>query len=148
MAASSSEPTTKPLDWIGLINESVHSSDDIDIGDIFAVNKDFIVVVRGFVNVHYYYIPISKVEVWDSYVLWLKITENEVKAKYERDMIPDPARYYIKDYPYYTTAYYPPLTTIPARYQRPPYPSPATSPEVPRKYKCDICDTYLIQKMN
>ena len=55
--------------------------------------------------------------------------------------LPDPARYYIKDYPYYTTAYYPPLTTIPARYQRPLYPSPATSPEVPRKYKCDICDT-------
>jgi hypothetical protein len=48
--------------WIDLINESVHSSDDIDIGDIDAVSRDFIAVKRGFVNVHYYYIPFSKVE--------------------------------------------------------------------------------------
>jgi hypothetical protein len=34
-----SEPTIKPK-WIELINESVHTSDDIDIGDIDAVNKD------------------------------------------------------------------------------------------------------------
>jgi hypothetical protein len=48
--------------WIDLINESVHTSDDIDIGDIDAVSSDFIVVKRGFVNVHYYYIPFSKLE--------------------------------------------------------------------------------------
>jgi len=32
--------------WIDLINESVHTSDDIDIGDIDAVSRDFIVVKR------------------------------------------------------------------------------------------------------
>jgi hypothetical protein len=71
--------------WIGLIDESVHISDDIDIGDIDAVSRDFIVVKRGFVNVHYYYIPISKVEGWDGHVLWLKITEGEVIRNYESD---------------------------------------------------------------
>ena len=30
--------------WIYLIDESVHTSDDIDIGDIEAVNNNFIVV--------------------------------------------------------------------------------------------------------
>ncbi len=34
--------------WTGLINESVHTSDDKDIGDIEAVNRDFVVVKRGF----------------------------------------------------------------------------------------------------
>ena len=48
--------------WIGLIDESVHTFDDVDIGDIEAVSRDFVVVKRGFVNVHYYYIPINKVE--------------------------------------------------------------------------------------
>jgi hypothetical protein len=46
------------------INESVHTNDyndDIDMSDIMAVSRDFVVVKRGFVNVHYYYIPISKV---------------------------------------------------------------------------------------
>jgi putative aminopeptidase FrvX len=39
--------------WIDLLNESVHTSDDIDIGDIIAVSRDLVVVKRGFVNVQY-----------------------------------------------------------------------------------------------
>jgi hypothetical protein len=88
-----------------LINESVQVSDDIDIGDIMAVSRDFVVVKRAFVNVHYYYIPINKVEGWDGQVLWIKVAESEVKGNYERDKLPDPFRYYIKDYPYYITTY-------------------------------------------
>jgi hypothetical protein len=83
--------------WVDLINESVHTSDDIDIGDIDAVSRDFVVVVRGFMNIHYYYIPISKVEGWDGNVLWLKITEDEAKRNYERNVVPDPSRYFVKD---------------------------------------------------
>ena len=139
--------------WIDLINESVHTSDDIDIGDILAINRDFVVVKRGFVNVHYYYIPISKVEGWDGHVLWLRITENEVKANYERDKIPDPSRYYVKDYPTYTAEYYPELIMIPPRYIQPvfgttvpPY-SPRTEettkaePSIQDAYVCDLCNT-------
>lgn len=74
----SDEEQEKKKTWIGLIDESVHTSDDIDIGDIDAVSRDFVVVKRGFVNVHYYYIPTSKVEGCDGHVLWLKITEEEV----------------------------------------------------------------------
>lgn len=33
--------------YIGLINESVHTSDDKDIGDVYAMNKYFLVVKRG-----------------------------------------------------------------------------------------------------
>ena len=40
----------------------------------------------------------------------------------KRDLIPDPTRYYIKDDPVYTTAYYPELSMIPSRYARPLYP--------------------------
>ena len=75
---SSSSETTKKRDWIGLINESVHTSDDIDMGDIDAVSRDFVVVKRGFVDIDFYYIPINKVEGWDGNVLWLKITEGDV----------------------------------------------------------------------
>jgi hypothetical protein len=144
---SSDEEHEKKQTWIGLIDESVHTSDDIDIGDIDAVSRDFVVVKRGFVNVHYYYIPISKLEGWDSHVLWLKITEQEVIRNYERDLIPDPTRYYVKDYPAYSSAYYPELPMIPSRYTRPIYPgigtitSTKTTPasDVPTIHKCDIC---------
>lgn len=80
-----SETVPSKTRWIDLINESVHTSDDADIGDIDAVSRDFVVVKRGFVNIHYYYIPLSKVEVWDGHVLWLKSTEDEVKGSYERE---------------------------------------------------------------
>ena len=55
MKSSAAEETTKQT-WTELINESVHTSDDVDIDDIEAVSRDFIVVKRGFVKVHYYYI--------------------------------------------------------------------------------------------
>ena len=58
---SSADKTTKKT-WASLIDESVYTSDDVDIGDIYAVSRDFIVIKRGFVNIHYYYIPVSKVE--------------------------------------------------------------------------------------
>jgi hypothetical protein len=45
---SSENPSMKGK-WMDLINESVHTVDDVDIGDIDAVNVDFIVVKRGFV---------------------------------------------------------------------------------------------------
>ena len=150
MTSSAEEVTNNnKKTWVGLINESVHTSDDIDIGDIDAVSRDFIVVKRGFVNVLYYYIPISKVEGWDGNVLWLKITEEEVIKKYEKDTLPDPTRYYVKDYLVYRTSYYPPLTMFPARYTIPPYAgaspvgtiTPGTIPpsDVPIVYKCDLC---------
>jgi hypothetical protein len=117
-SSSSSILSEEKRDWISLLNESVHTSDDVDIGDIYAVSRNFVVVMRGIINIHYYYIPINKVEAWDGNVLWLKITENEVKEKYERDKIPNSTQYFIKDYPYYTgfTGYNYPLPVISRRY--------------------------------
>ena len=145
---TSNEPSIsseeKRKDWLSLINESVHTYDDIDIGDVYAVSRNFIVVKRGFVNVHYYYIPIKKVEGWDDNVLWLKITEEEVKEKYERDIIPDPNQYFVKEYPYYTgfTSYNYPLPIIVRRYPEAYEDVTKSSPEknVPRIYRCDLCE--------
>jgi hypothetical protein len=150
---SSADETTKKT-WVSLIDESVYTCDDVDIGDIDAVSRDFIVVKRGFVNIHYYYISISKVEGWDGNVLWLKITEEEVIRKYQKDdiVVPDPSRYYVKDYPIYTTMYYPELRMIPSRYTRPSYKFASTTitdtmnttqpipDNVSPIYLCDLCN--------
>ncbi|AFU59523.1 zinc finger C2H2 domain-containing protein [Candidatus Nitrososphaera gargensis Ga9.2] len=126
--------------WIDLINESVHSSDDIDIGDIDAVSRDFVVVKRGFVNVHYYYIPMGKVEGWDGDVLWLKVPEEYVKRNYERDILPDPSRYYMKEFPGYT-AVFPEVEVILPKYTTPVYTAKHTTPEDFRVYLCELCRT-------
>ena len=141
MVISDEPPTNqeqrKKKGWIDLINESAHTNDDIDIGDIDAVSRDFIVVKRGFVNVHYYYIPIGKVEGWDGHVVWLKVPEEYVKRNYERDVHPDPSRYYIKDFPGYT-AVYPEVEIIMPKYSRPVYTTKNTTPEKYREYSCEL----------
>lgn len=137
MSSSSSPYTGKDISsYIDLLNESVHTSDDNDIGDIEAVSKDFIVIKRGFLNVHYYYIPIHNVEGWDGKVLWLKITEEQVKQKYERNIIPNPNKYYLKDFPYYDTAYFPTLAMIPPKYPPNIYGNIVKADKI---YECDLC---------
>jgi hypothetical protein len=118
--------------WMDITNESVHTSDDKDIGDVEAINRNFIVVKRGFVNMHYYYIPISNVEGWDGHVVWLKITEDEVRRGCQKDIVPDQATYYTKNYPYekmtpYTEAYFPKMPIIERRYSKKPYTRSKTS---------------------
>ena len=132
------EAVPSKVGWIDIIDKSVHTSDDIDIGDIDAVNHDFVVVKRGFVNIHYYYIPIKKVEGWDGNVLWLKVTEEDVKRNYERDTFPDPARYFVKDYPTSYSTTYPELAVIIPRYTKPVY-TGGIQPEQPVVFRCDLC---------
>src|SRR5438093_13235653 len=94
-----------PKTWFSIMNESVHTLDDVDIGDIDALNKNFVVVKRGFVNVHYSYIPVNRVEGWDGHVLWLKLYESQVKEGYERNVEPDPFIYYVKEHLEYFMLY-------------------------------------------
>lgn len=126
--------------WIDLINESVHTSDDEDIGDIEAISRDFIVAKRGIVNVHFYYIPITKVEGWDGHVIWLKVTEDEVKKQYERDVTPDPSRYYLRDFPGYSTVF-PEVEMIMSKRSAPVYTAKHTASEDFRVYLCELCQT-------
>ncbi|MDN5868908.1 MAG: hypothetical protein L0H55_16095 [Candidatus Nitrosocosmicus sp.] len=144
-----SEELSKVNRLIDLVNESVHTQDDVDIGDMEAVNNNFVVVKRGFVNVHYYYIPINQVEGWDSNVLWLKVSESDVIKKYERALEPDPFKYYVKNYPYYAPGYYSTLTynpimpIIPSRYVIPSRYTPTVREEISNIIQCDLCQEHL-----
>ena len=130
--------------WKDLIDESVHTSDDIDIGDIEAVSKSFVVVMRGFINIHYYYIPMNRVKGWDGHVLWLNVPEQLVKDKYERDKSPDPNYFYVKDFPYYGVLLSP-LTLIPSSYIAPSYANIAKLQEsAPRAFRCELCEQVFI----
>ena len=128
--------------WTDTINESVHTSDDQDIGDVEAVNRDFIVVKRGFVNVHRYFIPISKVQGWDGNVLWLSVPEETIKANYERDLTPDPLTYYVKgEEDKYTGTQWKEFAKIEPRYTTPTYTAAPRKTEEPPVYRCVLCDT-------
>jgi hypothetical protein len=140
-----SKKDVSKLRYVQLINRSVHTSDDIDIGDIFAVNKNFVVVVRGYFNIHYYYIPITKVEGWDGNVLWLKVNEQQVKSYERHDLYPDSSEYFVKDDPPYQKIPpdFPEPLRIPSKYKRPDHEaaviiSPTSDPIM--NYGCAICE--------
>jgi hypothetical protein len=65
-----------------------------------------------------------------------------------RDKIPDPSHYYVKDYPTYTTAFYPEIMVIQPRYIRPVFDTtpPPYSPESEKAtktittYECILCN--------
>jgi hypothetical protein len=104
-----------------LIQESVHTSDDVDIGDIEAISKKMIVIKRGIKNIHYYYIPVNKVEGWDKNIVWLTVTEKEFRNKYENNKEPFPSKYFIREQEYddlndrYTEDCFPEVSIIPSK---------------------------------
>jgi hypothetical protein len=137
----------QPRSWFSMINESVHTSDDQDIGNVHAISRYFLVVKRGIIQVHYYYIPVNKIEGWDGHVLWLKVTEDEAKNNYRRDKTPDSSTYYMSEYPDYSLtapsdfSFPSPLPLIPLKlseFEKEATKSPAGN--VPRVYNCPLCN--------
>jgi hypothetical protein len=133
--------------WTDLISESVHTSDDQDIGDIEAVSRNFIVVKKGLINVHRYYVPLHRVEGWDGKVVWLKISEEAVKTNYERDAVPDPYNYHYSSAPTVDASnvvrrFQINMPQIPPRAQeeRPFLVSHESSGHQERVFVCNLCD--------
>jgi hypothetical protein len=91
--------TNNPSSLTDLVGESVHTSDDQDMGDIEAVTRNFIEMKKELVNVHRHYIPLHRVEGWDGKVVWLKISEEDVKTNYQTNPIPDPYNYHYSSAP-------------------------------------------------
>jgi hypothetical protein len=121
-----------------MINQSVHTADDGDVGDIDALSRDF-VIKRGYLNERYYYVPIPRAEGWDGNVLWLNVTEDKVKSNYERKIVPNPSRYYIKDYPMYS-AQFPELRLILPKYKKLDRSAAIILPGHPKVYGCALCE--------
>lgn len=69
----------------------------------------------------------------------LNVTEDEVKTNYERKIVPDPSRYYMKDYPSYSIQF-PELRLIPPKYKRPDRSAAIIHPGDPKKYRCALCE--------
>lgn len=125
--------------WFSIINESVHTIDDQDIGNVYGVSRFFLVVKRGIFNLHYYYIPLNKIEGRDGNILWLKISEEHVKNNYERDRTPDSLKYHMKEHPNFSFSLSP-LPLIPSKKLRYEKESSESSASIPRVYDCPLCN--------
>jgi hypothetical protein len=135
-----------------LIKRSVYTSDDQDIGDIEAVSRNFIVVKKGLVIIHRYYILLHRVEGWDGNADWIKIPEELVMSSYESDAPPDPLNYHYSGAPLVDgsnviTRFQINLPQIPPKNleERPFVMAQETSEQSRRQqtFRCDLCNSTL-----
>jgi hypothetical protein len=67
------------LSWNNSIDKEVKTIDDKMVGKIRSVTKDFIQITKGILAKQYYFVPKYYIQGYDGEVIWLALTEDELK---------------------------------------------------------------------
>jgi hypothetical protein len=97
-------------------------------------------VKRGIFNLHYYYIPLNKIEGWDGHILRLKISEDQVQSNFERNRTSDSLKYHTKEHPNFSFPLSP-ISLIPSKLLR--YEKKSFEPSggsIPLIHDCPLCN--------
>ena len=76
------------ISWDKAIHKKVKSSDDKDLGKIQSVTRDYMQTKEGTVDKKYYYIPKYYFQGYDGDHLWVSLTKDDVKSRFERENAP------------------------------------------------------------
>ncbi len=76
------------IEWAEVIHKHVRASDNIDVGDVERVGNEFIVVRQGVAKIHHYYVPKACISNYDGSSLYLNVSSDFIRAKFERDTEP------------------------------------------------------------
>jgi hypothetical protein len=100
---STSTPATTSQDMVGLpwenvIDKTVKSSDNQDIGKVESVSTYYLESKEGHVSKKHYYIPKYYVQGFDGKNLHTSLTKDEIKNKYERDSPPSESEFKTQEY--------------------------------------------------
>ena len=86
------------ISWDKAIDKKVKSKDDKDLGKIQTITNEYIQTKDGTVSKDYYYIPKYYIEGYDGDHLWVSLTKDEVKTRFEKDKDPSPAEFETPEY--------------------------------------------------
>lgn len=86
------------ISWDKAIGKKVKSSDDKDLGKVESITRDYIQTKEGMISKSYYFIPKYHLSGYDGDKLWISLTKDEVKAKFERENTPDPSEWETPEY--------------------------------------------------
>src|SRR6187431_3300789 len=86
------------ISWDKAIDKKVKSSDDKDLGKIKSITKDYIQTKEGVVSKNYYYIPKYYIQGYDGDHLWVSLTKDEVKSRFEKEKEPQPSEFETPEY--------------------------------------------------
>ena len=85
---ATSSPEGVPVSWDKIIDKKVKSSDDRDLGEVKAIAPKYIEGKEGTVSKKHYFIPKNFVQGFDGHKLFVGLTKDEVKDRYERESPP------------------------------------------------------------
>jgi hypothetical protein len=86
------------ISWDKAIGKKVKSSDDKDLGKVESITLDYIQTKEGMISKTYYFIPKYHLSGYDGDKLWVSLTKDEVKAKFERENAPKPSEWETQEY--------------------------------------------------
>src|SRR4029078_6248660 len=86
------------ITWNEAIDRKVKSSDDKDLGKVQSITRDYIQTKEGMVSKNYYYIPKFYLSGYDGNNLWVSLTKDEVKSRFDREKAPEPAELETSEY--------------------------------------------------
>ncbi|MDQ3839183.1 MAG: hypothetical protein M3297_07945, partial [Thermoproteota archaeon] len=86
------------ISWDKAIGKKVKSSDDKDLGKIQSITKDYIQTKEGLVSKNYYFVPKYYIQGYDGDNLWVSLTKDEVKSRFEKEKEPQPTEFETPEY--------------------------------------------------
>ena len=86
------------ISWDKAIGKKVKSSDDKDLGKIQSITKDYIQTKEGLVSKSYYFVPKYYIQGYDGDNLWVSLTKDEVKSRFEKEKEPQPTEFETPEY--------------------------------------------------
>ena len=76
------------INWDEVIKKEARGKNDEDLGEVQEVEDTYVVVQKGLINKEKFYIPQSEVESYDGDILRFRLSEDDVRSKYQSDAPP------------------------------------------------------------
>jgi hypothetical protein len=86
------------ISWDKAIDKKVKSSDDKDLGKVQSITRDYIQTKEGTIGKNYYYIPKYYMQGYDGDHLWVSLTKDEVKSRFEGEKDPPASTFETPEY--------------------------------------------------
>ena len=86
------------ISWDKAIDKKVKSKDDKDLGKIQSITNEYIQTKDGTISKNYYYIPKYYMEGYDGDHLWVSLTKDEVKSRFEKENAPSSVEFETPEY--------------------------------------------------
>ncbi|MFB5600437.1 MAG: hypothetical protein ACE5SW_09455 [Nitrososphaeraceae archaeon] len=93
-----SNSSSNSISWNKLMGKKVKSNDDENLGKIKTLGQDFIEVESGHVSKSRFFIPKYYSKFYDGDELYIDLTKDQVKEKFERDEPPLPNELETQEY--------------------------------------------------